>query len=45
MNKSNQGYKQENEKRIITVVGDKKKKKKKWFPKFSELNVLISVKV
>lgn len=29
MNKSNQGYKQENEKRIIIVVGDKKKKKTK----------------
>lgn len=28
MNKSNQGYKQENEKRIIIVVGDKKKKLK-----------------
>lgn len=28
MNKSNQGYKQENEKRIIIVVGDKKKKTK-----------------
>lgn len=27
MNKSNQGYKQENEKRIIIVVGDKKKTK------------------
>lgn len=27
MNKSNQGYKQENEKRIIIVVGDKKKLK------------------
>lgn len=26
MNKSNQGYKQENEKRIIIVVGDKKLK-------------------
>lgn len=26
MNKSNQGYKQENEKRIIIVVGDKKTK-------------------
>lgn len=28
MNKSNQGYKQENEKRIIIVVGDKKTKLK-----------------
>lgn len=28
MNKSNQGYKQENEKRIIIVVGDKKKQLK-----------------
>lgn len=32
MNKSNQGYKQENEKRIIIVVGDKKKKKLKMVP-------------
>lgn len=32
MNKSNQGYKQENEKRIIIVVGDKKKTKLKMVP-------------